>query len=64
MCCFLLLLHNISPWISIFPKDKVSREQTDMTTVIGQKMLTEWVSVSIFTKTKLFSRAASGDGVG
>ena len=37
MCCFLLLLHNISPWISIFPKDKVSREQTDMTTVIGKK---------------------------
>ncbi|EIJ25404.1 hypothetical protein HMPREF1313_0754 [Bifidobacterium longum subsp. longum 1-6B] len=42
----------------------MSREQTDMTTVIGKKMLTEWVSVSIFTKTKLFSRVASGDGVG
>ena len=37
MCCFLLLLHNISPWVSILPKDKVSREQTDMTTVIGKK---------------------------
>ncbi|ALE09102.1 Hypothetical protein RY67_1063 [Bifidobacterium longum subsp. infantis] len=37
MRCFLLLLHNISPWVSIFPKDKVSREQTDMTTVIGKE---------------------------
>ena len=26
----ILLLHNISPWIIIFPKDRVSREQTQI----------------------------------
>ncbi|AZI17290.1 hypothetical protein EH245_09075 [Bifidobacterium breve] len=26
----ILLLHNISPWITIFPKDRVSREQTQI----------------------------------